>query len=294
MAVQSLSPHAPQSQPPEIQIEAALKRFRLYLLADRGVRPGTAELYRRMLVKIMRDLGTADPDPDQLREYVAVRRDGRYSQPYLANICRVIEAWTECTGKPLRLGRGRRTKPPAVQALTEGEVAVILAACRTVRERAVLSILAYSGMRNDELCRLRAADVLADSQQIRIRSGKGGVGRTVRVSGRCIQDIHDYLAEWSRHDNDLLFVSEKQGRPFEGATVRRIVRRVVTRTMIRKRVHPHIFRHSLAVNMLARGASLFAIRDQLGHADIATTMIYLRAADSRAAAQYELFCPSYS
>ena len=86
----------------------------------------------------------------------------------------------------------------------------------------------------------------------------------------------------------------RQGRSMEGASVRRLVRRVVARTMIQKRVHPHLFRHSLACNMLTRGASLFAIRDQLGHSDIETTMIYLRSVDSRAAANYEMFCPSYS
>ena len=271
-----------------------LKRYRTYLLADRGVRPATADVYMRMLRKILVDLGTTAPDIDDLRERVASMREGGYSHTYVVNTCRVIECYAASVGRQIRLGRGRRRPAAPVQALSEGEVAVILAACRDVRERAVISILAYSGMRNDELGRLRVQDVLVDTQQIRIRSGKGGRGRTVRVSGRCIADVQAYLAEFMRRDDALLFTSLRQGRSMEGASVRRLVRRVVARTMIQKRVHPHLFRHSLACNMLTRGASLFAIRDQLGHSDIETTMIYLRSVDSRAAANYEMFCPSYS
>ena len=84
------------------------------------------------------------------------------------------------------------------------------------------------------------------------------------------------------------------GRPFEGATVRRMVRRVAARTMIRKAVHPHLFRHSIAMNMLRRGAHLMAIRHQLGHEYIETTMLYLRDDCGRSDAQYEMYCPSYS
>lgn len=289
----ALRPVTSQS-PSSSEIQQTLEEFRVFMLADRGVRPTTAGTYLRILRRILKDCGTALPEPHQLRLHVATLRERGYSQSHIANVCRVVEAYTESTGRKLTLARGRKTKSSSVESLTEGEVAVILSACRTVRERAILSILAYSGMRNDELCRLRTADVGLADQVIRITHGKGGHGRAVRVSGRCIADVQAYLAEWPRREEELLFVSEKQGRPLEGATVRRVVRRVVARTAILKRVHPHIFRHSLAVNMLARGASIFAIKDILGHADLSTTLIYLRSADSRQAAQYEMYCPSYS
>ena len=295
MAVSAVALRPVQSQPPTPdEIRQTLDEFRLYMLADRGVRPTTADTYVRILRRILKVCGSARPDPHRLRVHVASLRDRGYSHSHITNVCRVVEAYTESTGRKLPLARGRRTKAAMVESLTEGEVAVILSACRNVRERAVLSILAYSGMRNDELCRLRAADVDLAAQMIRIRSGKGGNGRAVRVSARCIMDVQDYLAEYPRREDDPLFVSEIQRRPLEGATVRRIVRRVARRTAIRKPVHPHLFRHSLAVNMLARGASIFAIKDILGHAHISTTLIYLRSADSRMVAQYEMYCPSYS
>ena len=46
------------------------------------------------------------------------------------------------------------------------------------------------------------------------------------------------------------------------------------------KIHPHMFRHSKAMHMLAVDIPIVYIRDFLGHEDISTTMIYARA-DSR-------------
>ena len=44
-----------------------------------------------------------------------------------------------------------------------------------------------------------------------------------------------------------------------------------------KHVHCHMFRHSKAMHMLEAGINIVYIRDFLGHEDISTTMIYVRA-----------------
>ena len=41
-------------------------------------------------------------------------------------------------------------------------------------------------------------------------------------------------------------------------------------------LHPHAFRHTFATNMLARGADIEFIADEMGHADLNTTRIYAR------------------
>lgn len=47
--------------------------------------------------------------------------------------------------------------------------------------------------------------------------------------------------------------------------------------MFPSKVHPHMFRHSKAMHMLAANIPIVYIRDFLGHEDISTTMIYARA-----------------
>ena len=289
MAIPTVAP-----SPSKSQFKDALKDFRSFLMADRGMMPTTAKVYSRIIGKLLRKAGSLEPDIRYLREYVADARNSSASQSHVANICRAIEAYTTMLGSVVPFARGRKYKTSTVESLTEGEVAVILNACKNTRERAVISLLAYSGIRNDELCRLKVCDVGLSDQRLRIRNGKGGEGRSVKVSPRCVADVQEYLNKHPRMESDLLFVSEKRKFPFEGATVRRIVKRVVLRTGIKKKVYPHIFRHSLAVNMLSRGANIFAIKDILGHSEIHTTLLYLRSVDPRTASQYEMFCPSYS
>lgn len=272
----------------------AIKNFRSYLLADKGLSPNTAIVYSRMLAKLLEDIGTETPTLQQYREHLADLRARKYSHTHITNTCRVIEAYTSMQGEMIPFARGRRYSTSVVESLSEGEVAIILNACQGTREKAVVSILAYSGMRNEELCQLRVADIRMGEHMIVIKNGKGNEGRAVRVSAKCIGDIRDYLSDYPRQDDELLFVSLKRQLPFEGSTIRRMVRRIVARTRIAKKVSPHIFRHSLAVNMLSRGANIFAIKEILGHSRVGTTLLYLRSVDPKATTQYELFCPSYS
>ena len=48
-------------------------------------------------------------------------------------------------------------------------------------------------------------------------------------------------------------------------------------TTFPKLVHCHMFRHSKAMHMLEAGINVVYIRDFLGHKDISTTMVYVRA-----------------
>jgi integrase/recombinase XerD len=58
-----------------------------------------------------------------------------------------------------------------------------------------------------------------------------------------------------------------------------MIKKAANAAKIGKRVTPHVFRHSLASNLLECGATLAQVRDQLGHADIKTTSLYLHATD---------------
>ncbi|MCT4620163.1 MAG: tyrosine-type recombinase/integrase [Marinisporobacter sp.] len=53
-----------------------------------------------------------------------------------------------------------------------------------------------------------------------------------------------------------------------------MVKTVGRRANVTKNVHPHKFRHSRAMHLLQKGASLETIQRLLGHESIATTQIY--------------------
>ena len=90
-----------------------------------------------------------------------------------------------------------------------------------------------------------------------------------------------------------LFVTIQNGNPYGTQDLRKLVHVVAKRAHIQKRVWPHLFRHSLATNMLIRGAHILAIKEQLSHAFVETTMVYLHAAPTAMQGQYRFFAPSY-
>jgi len=61
----------------------------------------------------------------------------------------------------------------------------------------------------------------------------------------------------------------------QASTVQRAVKIAALQAGIGKRVTCHTFRHSFATHLLESGASIYQVRDLLGHADIETTEIYL-------------------
>jgi len=66
----------------------------------------------------------------------------------------------------------------------------------------------------------------------------------------------------------------RRWRPME-TLVRQKLREAAVRVEITGRVHPHLLRHCFATHLLEAGVPIQQIQEQLGHANLQTTMIYL-------------------
>lgn len=62
---------------------------------------------------------------------------------------------------------------------------------------------------------------------------------------------------------------------------------------IRKRVYPHLLRHSLATNLMHSGTRILAIKQQMGHAHLGTTMRYLHGDPERLKQEFLVHVPDY-
>jgi len=177
----------------------------------------------------------------------------------------------------------RKTKRlPRVVALTELKAPIIDE--RHVRNRAILSLLAYAGVRRGEVVGLDVRDYSRTARSVHVR-GKGNKDRVIGLPEPACEALDAYLKQrQGAGAEDPLFVTT--GR-------RRITHRVVTKAVKRmarglgQNLHPHMFRHSYATELLDRGADLRVIRDLLGHESVATTEIYthVSAARQRSAVQ---------
>ena len=105
--------------------------------------------------------------------------------------------------------------------------------------------------------------------------------------------LAEYMRERGGKPGDSLFVCLRSGRPYAQQNLRKMVRTTARRANLKKRIYPHLLRHSLATNLLHRGAHPLAIKEQLGHAFVETTMIYIHSAPEHTQLQYRMYALSY-
>ena len=142
------------------------------------------------------------------------------------------------------------------------------------RDGLMLRMLYETGVRRSELMGLRESDV--DLLRLNIKVlGKRNKERYVPIESELAHNISDYMAlkEQTFGNVEWLFV-DKKGRQVTPGLVYRIVKKYMTALSTADRISPHVFRHSFATHVLNEGGDLLAIKEILGHADLATTEVY--------------------
>lgn len=145
------------------------------------------------------------------------------------------------------------------------------------RDRCILELFYSSGLRLAELCAARLEWLDMDEGFLRV-TGKGNKTRLVRVGGRAMESMSDYLKNArptlvKRHTSSQIFIGI-HGSPLTPERIRQIVKKRARDAGISSNVYPHLLRHSFATHLLEGGADLRVIQELLGHADISTTQIY--------------------
>lgn len=174
------------------------------------------------------------------------------------------------------------------QVFNEAETLTILDAIDTrsaigLRNRTVLEVLWSTGIRRMELSRLMLSDLDNTRQVVRVNQGKGKKDRLVPIGERALHWIARYLTysrpELTRQsDSGHLFVSNK-GKALSLSTLTQLAGKA-----IREEAHAnkpgacHVFRHSMATQMLENGADTREIQAILGHEKLETTQVYTRVA----------------
>ena len=144
--------------------------------------------------------------------------------------------------------------------------------CKTIRDLAIIDMLASTGMRVGELVKLNRVDVDFVNREC-VVLGKGSKERVVYFDARTKLHLQNYLN--SRTDNnEALFVSllEPHNR-LEIAGIEIMLRKLGRGLEINK-VHPHKFRRTLATRAIDKGMPIEQVQKLLGHQKIDTTMEY--------------------
>jgi len=171
-----------------------------------------------------------------------------------------IMKWFKWQGKVIQLDlpKVRQSDP---QYLTVEEFSLALEKCISQLEKTMLIVLFDSGVRISELVNLKLSDVNYINKTIRV-TRKGGRIDVVNVSDRALNELSLWI-ESRDFDSERIFGEMVYRTAWE------IFRTIGGR--IGKHLHPHMLRHSRAIQMLIAGAPMHIVQQHLGHINMATT-----------------------
>ncbi|MGE5674566.1 MAG: tyrosine-type recombinase/integrase [Mycobacterium leprae] len=151
-----------------------------------------------------------------------------------------------------------------------------------LRDKAILHLLAFTGVRRSELIALRWEDVWFDQKVIRVM-GKGRQERCVPMNNVLAEVLWAYLqSQLPVAPGRAAFLS-RTGRPMAASSLYDLFKKYVRAAGLDyQRFSPHKVRHTFATMLLARGVDLRTIQELLGHNDVSSTQIYTHTSPVRA------------
>lgn len=144
-----------------------------------------------------------------------------------------------------------------------------------VRDRLVMELLYGTGMRLSELIGLKVDDFRNGLKTVKVL-GKRNKERLLPLYNELQKLIEEYLdlrAETFADAGHYLILTNR-GEKVYPKFVYRIVNMYLGKVTSRSKKSPHVLRHSFATHLLNKGGDLNAIKELLGHANLAATEVY--------------------
>jgi integrase/recombinase XerC len=139
------------------------------------------------------------------------------------------------------------------------------------RDELILFLLYGTGIRLAELISLQNNAVNLAAKTIRV-IGKRNKERVIPIPQLLIELIQAYRS-FCTFENPHLLLTDK-GEPLYPMFVQRLVKKNLGEFSQLEKLSPHVLRHTYATHLLNRGADLNAIKELLGHANLAATQVY--------------------
>ncbi len=140
-----------------------------------------------------------------------------------------------------------------------------------LREVVFFGLLFYTGCRVSELLAIRKKDVNLLRGTITIKQLKRRKGKELEREIMIPPPVKEYLKEYL-----ITYVKGEEGRLFEFSRQRawQLVKEL-TGSVLRRELHPHVFRHAFAIQLLKTTKDLEKVRRLLGHSNYDTLKAYL-------------------
>lgn len=237
--------------------------------------------YSRGIAQISLHFGKSplNLDADEINAYLySLARDKDLSDTYFKHAVYGLRFFFRVYGledRALRLPnlKGQKKLPTV---FSQQELKRLFKAPQRLKQRVLLCLIYSAGLRVSEVCKLKITDVDFDRKQLHIRESKNNKSRYVVLSNLIARGLKQYIQ--GAKPKVYLFNGREKGKPMGHSAVQQIFRLAMQKAAIMKEACVHTLRHSFATHLLEQGVDILSIKEQLGHADIHTTMMYLHIA----------------
>ena len=217
---------------------------------------------------------------NDLRSYLTdYQTERKSSKVTIDNIRRILSSffsWLEdedyILKSPVRRIHKVKTAVTIKETYTDEALETMRDHCGSLRDLALIDMLASTGMRVGELVLLNRDDINFEEREC-VVFGKGSKERMVYFDARTKIHLQNYLAQRT-DSNNALFVSLKA--PYERLQIGGVESRLrdLGKRLSLPRVHPHKFRRTLATMAIDKGMPVEQLQRLLGHQRIDTTLQY--------------------
>ena len=275
MEITTTDPGQEQEQPDTVSAFIAAKRIE-------GCAERTLTYYRKTIDSMVTNIGkppaqiTTDDLRRYLTEYQVQRKSSRVTIDNIRRILSTFFSWLEdedyIVKSPIRRIHKVKTAKILKDTYTDEALELMRDHCGSLRDLAIIDLLASSGMRVGEMVALNRDDINFNEREC-VVFGKGSKERLVYFDARTKIHLQNYLD--SRTDNNsALFVTLRA--PYNRLQIGGVESRLreLGRQLNLPKVHPHKFRRTLATSAIDKGMPIEQVQQLLGHQKIDTTMHY--------------------
>ena len=267
----------PQEKEPVDAISAFIAAKRI-----EGCSEKTLSYYRKSIEAMLDTIGkipqriTTDEIRQYLMNYQIERRSSKVTIDNIRRILATFYSWLEdedyIVKSPVRRIHKVKTAKVIKDTYSDEALEQMRDNCDSLRDLAIIDLLASSGMRVGELVALNRDDINFYEREC-VVFGKGSKQRLVYFDARTKIHLQNYLDSRTDTSHALFVTLRAPHKRLQIGGVETRLRELGRRLSITK-VHPHKFRRTLATSAIDKGMPIEQVQQLLGHQKIDTTMHY--------------------